>query len=136
MDIPTVWPGVLDPVPDIFRLCLTAPAFCEEDGVPAVTCCLWRGAGDAAWRTGTITFPEEGDGDPDGANVLFELLVDRSPEAYATWASGYYETPVDVEAVRALLAQRPLTPEIVTVLNPDIKLADLAEDIAEIGYPV
>ena len=42
---------------------------------------------------------------------------------------------MDVEAVRALLAQRPLTPEIVAALNPDIELADLAEEVSEIGYP-
>ncbi|WP_374778130.1 hypothetical protein OG756_40215 [Streptomyces sp. NBC_01310] len=135
MDTPRVWPGVLDDVPDAFRPYVTEPAFGYEDGVTTVTCCLWRGADETAWRTGTITFPEEGDGDPDGANVLFELLVDRSPEAYATWASEYYEMPVDIEAVRALLAQRPMTPEIVAVLNPDVELADLAEDISEIGYP-
>ncbi|MFD9722318.1 hypothetical protein [Streptomyces sp. NPDC059072] len=82
-----------------------------------------------------MTFPEGGDGDPDGANILFELLVDRSPETYAAWASEYYETPVDVAAVRALLERRPLTPEIVAVLNPDLELADLAADISEIGYP-
>ncbi|MFD9366424.1 hypothetical protein ACFWA6_01775 [Streptomyces sp. NPDC060020] len=134
MDTPRVWPGVLDDVPDVFLPYVTEPAFCE-DGVTTVTCCLWREVGDTAWRTGTVTFPEEGEGDPDGASVLFGLLVDRSPEAYAAWASEYYETPVDVAAVRALLDQRPLTPEIVAVLNPDVELADLAEDISEIGYP-
>ncbi|MGW3044440.1 hypothetical protein ACWC9T_31340 [Kitasatospora sp. NPDC001159] len=107
MSIPTVWPGVLDDVPDVFRTYVTEPAFCDEDGVPTVTCCLWRGVTDTAWQTGVITFPEDGDGDPDGANVLFELLVDRSPEAYAAWASEYYETPVDVEAVRADSSTRP-----------------------------
>ncbi|MGW8889687.1 hypothetical protein [Streptomyces sp. NPDC055749] len=135
MDIPRVWPGVLDDVPDAFRPYITEPAFCSEVGVPTVTCCLWREAGGTAWRTGTITFPGEGDGDPDGANILFELLVERSPKAYAAWASEYYETPVDVDAVRALLAQRPLTPEIAAALNPDIELADLAAEISEIGYP-
>ncbi|MGP3683359.1 hypothetical protein ACTVZO_01380 [Streptomyces sp. IBSNAI002] len=134
MDAPRVWPGVLDDVPDAFRPYVTEAAFCDED-VATVTCCVWRAAGDTAWRAGTITFPEAGDGDPDGADMLFELLVDRSPEAYAAWASAYYETPVDVEAVRALLARRPLTPEILAALNPDVELADLAEDIAEIGYP-
>ncbi|MFF1896219.1 hypothetical protein [Streptomyces sp. NPDC058206] len=135
MDVPTAWPGVLDDVPDVFHPYVTEPAFCDEEGVPTVTCCLWRRAGDLAWRTGAMAFPEEGDGDPDGANGLFELLVDRSPEAYATWASEYYERPVDVEAVRAVLAQRPLTPEIVAVLNSDVELADLIEDISEVGYP-
>ncbi|WP_312846067.1 hypothetical protein [Streptomyces sp. WAC05374] len=86
-------------------------------------------------RCAGCIFPAEGDGDPDGANVLFELLVDRSPEACAAWASDHHETPVDVAAVRALLDGRPLTREIVAVLNPSVELADLAADIAEIGYP-
>ncbi|MFI7006428.1 hypothetical protein [Streptomyces sp. NPDC050145] len=136
MSTPKVWPGVLDDVPDEFRPYVVEPAFCDKGGIPTVTCCLWRGVGDAAWQTGTIAFPEEGDGDPDGANVLFELLVDRSPEAYAAWASDYYETPVDVGAVRTLLGQRPLTAEVAEILNPHVDFADLAEDVVEIGYPV
>jgi hypothetical protein len=134
MDVPAVWPGVLDEVPDVFRRHVTDPAFRDEGGVPVVTCCLWRRAGEPAWRTGAVDFPEEGDGDPDGANMLFELLVDRSPEACAAWASDVHEIPVDVDAVRAVLDQRPLTPELVAALNPEITLADLAEDIAGIGY--
>ncbi|MFI1865316.1 hypothetical protein [Streptomyces jumonjinensis] len=135
MDVPAIWTGVLDDVPDVFRPYVTEPAFCDGDGVPTVTCCLWHPTGESAWRTGSIAFPGEGDGDPDGANILFELLVDRSPEAYATRASDYYETPVDVETVHSLLDRHLLTPKIVAALNPDIELADLAEDIAGIGYP-
>ncbi|MFI8963388.1 hypothetical protein ACIGO8_14890 [Streptomyces sp. NPDC053493] len=135
MDVPEVWPGVLEPVPAVFRAYVTEPAFCEEGGVPTVTACLWRETTDAAWRTGTVDFPTEGDGDPDGADHLFALLVDRSPEAYAQWAADYYETEADAEAVRHVLALRPLTPEVVAALNPELSLADLAEDIAEIGYP-
>ncbi|MFF3723816.1 hypothetical protein ACFYYM_15795 [Streptomyces erythrochromogenes] len=95
-----------------------------------------RGADDTAWRTGTVAFPAEGDGDPDGAHVHCELLVDRSAaEACAAWASEQDETPVDGAAVRALPGRRPLTPEVVAVLNPDVDLADPAEDISEIGHP-
>jgi hypothetical protein len=36
------WPGVLDSVPEVFRAGVRKPAFCDEDGVPAVTVCLWR----------------------------------------------------------------------------------------------
>ncbi|MFD3532831.1 hypothetical protein [Streptomyces sp. NPDC058664] len=131
MDDPVVWPGVLDDVPEVFR-----PYAPEEEGEPpAVTACLWRETADSAWRTGSIDFPAWGDGEPDGSDTLFELLVDRSAEAYAEWASDYYETPVDLDAVRHVLALRPLTPAIVTALNPDVEIADLAGDIAEIGYP-
>ncbi|MFF8908664.1 hypothetical protein [Streptomyces olivaceoviridis] len=135
MDVPTVWPGVLDTVPEVFRRYVTEPALRDEHGVPAVTCCLWRRAADPGWRTGVIVFPEQADGDPDGAKVLFELLVDRSPDAYAQWASEYYETPVDVAAVRHVLAGGTVTPEIVAALNPDAELAGLAGDFARIGHP-
>lgn len=129
---PEVWPGVLDKVPDVFRPYVSM----AEDGyAPDVTACLWREPADRAWRTGTIDFPTWGDGEPDGADELFELLVDRSPAAYAEWASDYYETEVDVEAVRHVLALRPLTQAVVEALNPELDLADLAEDIREIGYP-
>ncbi|MEU3690920.1 hypothetical protein [Streptomyces narbonensis] len=132
------WPGVLDGVPEAFREYLTEPAFTDEDGVHVTTACLWRETGDTAWHTGRVEFPDAGDDreDPDGSGRLLHLLVDRSAEAYAEWASDYYETEVDLEAVRHVLALRPLTAEVVAALNPETDLAALAEDIAEIGYPV
>lgn len=128
------WPGVLDDVPDVFRPCVEEPAF-SDDGMPRVTACMWRETGDDDWRTGTIDFPDEGTDDPDGATYLFQLLVDRSPEAFQQWAEDYYEVPVDLEAVRHVLSSRPLTEDVVRALNSEIVVADLAEDIAEIGYP-
>ncbi|MER8046813.1 hypothetical protein [Streptomyces sp. NPDC094032] len=131
---PEVWPGVLDDLPDAFRPYVSQP----DDEPPSVTACLWRTPADPAWRTGTIDFPtREGDAAPDGAEYVFELLVDRSAEAYAEWATDYYETEpeVDVEAVRHVLALRPLTEAVVRSLNPELDPTDLAEGIAEIGYP-
>lgn len=129
---PEVWPGVLDELPAAFHPYVTRP----EDEPPSVTACLWRTPDDPAWRTGTIDFPpREGDDAPDGAAYVFELLVDRSPEAYAEWAADYFETEVPVEAVRHVLALRPLTGTVVAALNPALDPAALAKDIAEIGYP-
>ncbi|MEU4063363.1 hypothetical protein AB0F25_13165 [Streptomyces wedmorensis] len=131
------WPGVLDGVPEAFREYLTEPAFTDEDGVHVTTACLWREPADTAWHTGPVEFTDLDDHeDPDGSDGLLHLLTDRSAEAYATWASDYYETSVDLEAVRHVLALRPLTAELVAALNPAVDLADLADDIAEIGYPV
>lgn len=130
------WPGVLDDVPDVFRPCVEEPAFSDEEGMPLITACMWRETGDDGWKTGSIDFPEEGTVDPDGAGYLFQLLVDRSPEAFQRWAEDYYETPVDLEAVRHVYSSRPLTEGVVSALNAEITLADLAEDIAEIGYPL
>jgi len=131
------WPGVLDEVPAVFRPYVEEPAFSDEDGTPFVTACLWRETGDGAWQAGTIAFPEDADdhGDPDGAGYLFQLLVDRSPEAFRRFAEDYYETPVGLEAVRHVFALRPLTGEVVSALNPEATLTGLADDIAGIGYP-
>ncbi|MFF4648233.1 hypothetical protein [Streptomyces sp. NPDC001389] len=128
------WPGVIDEVPEVFKPFVEEPAFTDEDGVPVVTACLWREATDDRWRHGVIDFPT-GSSDPDGATGLFELLVDRSPEAFRRFAEDYYEVPVDLEAVRDVYALRPLSQKLVASLNAEVTLADLAEDLAEIGYP-
>ncbi|MDL5202373.1 hypothetical protein [Streptomyces sp. ALI-76-A] len=140
------WPGVLDDVPGVFRAYVEAPAFTDEDGLPLVTACLWRATGDEAWQSGTaVEFPTSDRGDdacgtgtgddPDGAEYLFRLLVDRSPEAFQEFAEDYYDVPVPLAAVRHVCALRPLTDPVVTALDPDVSLDALAKDIAEIGYP-
>lgn len=128
------WPGVLDEVPEVFRPYVLEPAFTDEDGMPVVTACMWRETVDDRWKAGTIEFPEVTTEDPDGAGYLFQLLVDRSPEAFRQWAEDYYEVPVSLEAVRHVFASRPLTGDVVRALNPGIALADLSQDIAEIGF--
>ncbi|MFE6459625.1 hypothetical protein [Streptomyces cinereoruber] len=128
------WPGVLDDVPEAFRRFVEEPAFTDEDGVPVVTVCLWRGPADDRWHHGAIDFPA-GRADPDGAATLFPLLVDPTPEAYRRFAEDHYEVPVDLEAVRRVYALEPLSQELVSSLNPEVALADLAGDVAEIGYP-
>lgn len=127
------WPGVIDDVPEVFRHCVEEPAFNDED-VPVVTACLWRETTDDRWRHGVIDFPA-GFPDPDGATRLFELLVDRSPEAFQRFAEDYYEVPVDLEAVRDIYGLRPLSQKLVSSLNSEVDLSELAEDIAGIGYP-
>ncbi|MEV7525379.1 hypothetical protein [Streptomyces sp. NPDC091371] len=128
------WPGVIDDVPEDFRPYVEEPAFTDEDDVPVVTACLWRGTTDDRWQHGVIDFPT-GWSDPDGATGLFELLVDRSPEAFQRFAEDYYEVPVDLDAVRDVYDLRPLSQKLVSTLNAEATLADLAEDITEIGYP-
>ncbi|SDP50162.1 hypothetical protein SAMN05421507_109173 [Lentzea jiangxiensis] len=125
------WPGVVDSVPEVFRECVEEPAFSDE-GTPSVTVCLWRENGDDAWRHGDIAFSEG----EDGADWMFALLTEGTPEAYQDWAQDYYETPVDLDAVRHVYAGKPLTAAVVTALNPATSLADVADDVASIGYPV
>ncbi|MFJ1545229.1 hypothetical protein [Streptomyces sp. NPDC088246] len=116
-----VWPGVIDEVPAALRPLLDEPAFHDEDiDAPRVTACLWRETGDTAWRAGSaITFPP-GSEDPDGSGFLFHLLTDRSPEAVQARFEDYYERPVPLDAVRHVLAGRPLIPAIAAALNPAV----------------
>ncbi|WP_433357191.1 hypothetical protein ACQP25_08235 [Microtetraspora malaysiensis] len=128
------WPGVLDSVPDAFRHCVEEPAFCDEDGTPIVTACLWREFGDGRWRVGVIDYPDD-ESDPDGSARLFGLLVDPSPEAFQRFAEDYYGVPLDLDAMRHVYALRPLTQAVVYALNPELTLKDLAEDLAACLYP-
>ncbi|WP_406049147.1 hypothetical protein [Kribbella sp. NBC_00889] len=122
------WLGLLDGVPEVFHGARDEPAF--RDMVPRATVCFWRTTDDDAWRCG----PVEGV-DKDGADWLFEVIADGRPEAYLTFAEDYYQTDLDLEPIRHVYALMPLTEYVVTSLNPQRRLTDLAESIAEIGYP-
>ncbi|KIF69289.1 hypothetical protein HY68_12910 [Streptomyces sp. AcH 505] len=132
---PAPWPGVVDSVPDVFRKYVREPAFTDEDGTPVVTVCVWRQPADERWRAGRIDFPG-GHPDPDGSEWLFGLLVDPTPEAFQSFAKDYYETPVDLEAVRHLYDLRPLTRSVIADLNPAVSLHDVTGAAETIGYPV
>jgi hypothetical protein len=68
--------------------------------------------------------------------VVLDVLLDDSPEAYWRFAEEYYElASMDLAAVREIYVLRPLTQPLVTALNGQLSVADLADDIAEIGYP-
>ncbi len=124
----TLWPGLLDGVPDVFHAARDEPVF-ADDGVPRATVCFWRTVADDAWQAGPLA------ADRDGADHLFELLADGRPEAYLTFAEDYFEVQLEIEPIRHVYALMPLTEYVVTSLNPERRLADLAEGIAEIGYP-
>lgn len=124
-----VWPGVLDAVPSEFAECLSEPAFKVED----TTFCVWRGTQDLAWRMGPIEFPPD-HVDPDGSGELLSAF-DGDPERFRAWAEGYYERSVSAIGVRAIYEHRPLSNALVAVLNDEVSLAELEDDVEEIGYP-
>jgi hypothetical protein len=126
-----VWPGVLDSVPPEFADGLNEPAFSMGD----TTFCIWRRYTDPRWQRGKIKFPTT-QPDPDGSEFLLSPL-DGKPETYHNWATDYFGEGVHLtlDAVRYVYAHKPLTEELVTSINPDLTLSDLAADIDEIGYP-
>ncbi|WP_460718657.1 hypothetical protein [Nocardia heshunensis] len=119
-------PQVLDAVPGVFATQVREPAFADHDGSPLATVCFWREPLDSVWGVSAAE---------SGGNGLFDLLVEGTPESYLEWARDYYETEVSLPAVQHMYAQRPLTPEVAAVLNPEIDLDALQQDLAEIGYP-
>lgn len=133
---PRPWPGVVDSVPESLVAQVTEPAFCHPDGTPRMTVCFWREVHDDAWRCGDVALPTGRGADADGADRLFGLLADGRPEAYREFAEDYYGTEVDLDAVRRVYALHPLTVDLVARLNPETSLRDLADDQAEIGYPL
>jgi len=110
-------------VPGEFSAFLDEPAFSMQNA----TFCFWRKADDASWTKVQGSLLEDGSGD------LLSLLV-AGPSAYAAWAEGYFEIPIDHQAVSAVFDHAPLTDEIILMLNPDAELDFTYGEAAEIGY--
>ncbi|MGW0395556.1 hypothetical protein ACWDYJ_32725 [Streptomyces sp. NPDC003042] len=88
------------------------------------------------WKCGDIQVPDQDEDDADGAEGLVGLLLEGRAEACLEFVEGYYEVTPALEVVRHVYDLKPLTQEVVSALNPAVRLEDLAEDITRIGYPV
>ncbi len=124
---PSIWPGLLEDVPNSFSAALVEPAFSMSD----ITFCIWRLHDEKKWSTGQIKFPRSTD--PDGSGYLLEFL-DGKPKTYKTFAEDYYETELPIDSIQHIYQHLPLTAEIVESLNPDATLRTIAKDLKEIGY--
>lgn len=124
----SVWPGILEQVPAPFAPFATEPAFSMKD----TTFCIWRSHADETWHTGPVQYPDGED--PDGSEWMLAIL-EGNPRDYQLWAEGYYERPVNSEAVQHVYDHQPLSVDIVRILNPERSLEDMAKDIEQIGYP-
>jgi hypothetical protein len=130
-----LYPGLIDGIPERFLPWVTEPAF-TADGVCDMTVCLWTASGAAgSWAHGDVPVPGTAD-DPSGAAWLFGLLTRPEPGQYVDFARDYFEAGLDEAAVADVYAHRPLDAELVARINPERTLADLLEELQEIGYPV
>ncbi|MEN8652391.1 hypothetical protein ABCR94_17745 [Streptomyces sp. 21So2-11] len=126
------WPGLLDGLPTALAPYPVAPELQFEEFFDA-TVCAWREAGDPAWQCGPVEFDAD---ESDGADWLFGLLTDGSPDAYAEFAEDYYERPVDRVAVQAVLSGAPLSRQTVTALSPTAEFEAIAVQARAMGYTV
>lgn len=71
-----------------------------------------------------------------GGEDEFLSLLAGGPEEYVNYAADYFEIDLPLANVEAIFALAPITPEVVSLLNPDISFADIEEQLhGEIGYP-
>lgn len=122
------WPGMYSGIPSELATALCEPAF----SIDSVSFCFWRLFEDTRWRRGDFKLP--GSDDPDGSENLLEIL-NRNPTTYQDFAQEYYEECISLSSVTAIYSHEPITEEILKCLNPEIKLSDIQEELAEIGYP-
>jgi hypothetical protein len=81
------------------------------------------------------SFGQASGGPRHSCSVLAASRSDQSPAAHVRLAEDYYEISVDTHAAAHIYTQRPLSEDVVRVLNPDLSIADLAYDLANIAYP-
>jgi hypothetical protein len=131
----SLWPGLVEGIPDSFMEFVNEPAFSEASGVPLMTICLWRGQQDDAWSFGNVTYPSDG-ADADGSGWLFAQLLDGSPQSYLAFAAEYFGADLQLADVAAVYQGSPLAREQVLRMNPARDWDELVEELEQIGYPV
>ena len=122
------WPNIYNGVPDQLRAALKEPAFSTEN----VSFAFWRLHGEPSWGRGDFDLPKSED--PDGSEHLLGIL-DRKPSTYQDFAEEYYEEDIPLAPIRDIYTHAPMTAKTLEYLNPDITIEDIAEELAEIGYP-
>ena len=123
------WKKVLDQVPKEFSSAVTEPAFDME----SISFCFWRTYDDASWQCGSLETDETDD--PDGSEFLLECL-NGDPAVYQEFAEEYYEEEIPLLPICHIYNHKPLTQEIIDLLNPEVKMAEIHAELLEIGYSV
>jgi hypothetical protein len=124
-------PWIFRDLPEQFRSSfLEEPAFDTANS----SFCLWRLAADSEWSCGSPD-PRVLDGKNDGSAFLLEPL-DGDPQRYVQFAADYYELTVSVTDVEHVYQHRPVTPELVSRLNPEAKYEHVSRELAATGYPL
>ncbi len=61
-------------------------------------------------------------------------ILSGDPAAYVAYVAAYFEAKLPVDAIAHVLAGKPLDAKLVARITNERTLADLASDLAEIGY--
>ncbi|NNE93755.1 MAG: hypothetical protein HKN23_19060 [Verrucomicrobiales bacterium] len=91
--------------------------------------CYWRLPGDAVWSEA----PEQVSAET-GAEEFLGILANPAT-GYLQFASEYYERDLHPSVIDHILSHRPLTPELISYLNPGIGMDEIREDLEQVRYP-
>ncbi len=97
-----------------------------------VTFCMWREAGDTAWRMGNVNIPEAYD---DGSSFLLGKIID-TPEEYQKWAESYYDLPISLEIVSRIFNGVPIHAQMISTLHPQRDLTEAMKELEQLGISV
>ncbi|MDT0386089.1 hypothetical protein [Streptomyces dubilierae] len=142
-DVEELWTDIVAQVPDSLRHCLwhgpdeDHQSFddCASRDLPQLSAVMWRLPDDTAWRTARFDPPE---GFDDCADYVLQDLTEPAPftvEHGEAFDDDRSPSDPSSQAIRHIMAMRPLTEDVVRTLNPDRGLADLAPLLCAIGYP-
>ncbi len=85
---------------------------------------FWRSNNENSWVSEPMT-----------ENLFYLNFLTGNPNIYKEWAEEYYEKKFNIDVIQDIFLHKPLTTEIISKLNTEIKIEDLSEDLEEIGYP-
>lgn len=106
--------------------------FCEPAfDMDSISFCFWRTYKDDAWQQAVLK--TLGAGDLDGSEFLLGCF-DYDPMRYQNFAKEYYEAQIQCLPIQHIYSHAPITQEIIDLLNPEVKLAEIEEELLKIGY--
>ena len=112
---------VLQMIPDEFSSFKTEPAF----KLDYITCCFWKKYSDNKWCVSPAL----------EKIPLLKFIVGKE-KYYQKWAEEYYGVDLEEEAVKSIFEHVSLSNHLTHRLNKNVLLADIMEDVKEIGYPI
>lgn len=96
----------------------------EAFSLDNISFCFWRSNNKNSWVSEPMT-----------ENLFYLNFLTGNPNIYKEWAEEYYEKKFNIDVIQDIFLHKPLTTEIISKLNTEIKIEDLSEDLEEIGYP-
>lgn len=133
------WPGLLDGLPDGLRPYLTDERLNLDPSVPVLTLALWCESGTSTWQHGRLE--PRGGIDPEITSWLLDLVEEWDlDDVYGALSYDHGDASggraIDEDAFDAVVADRPLTPDLVRALYPSVDLGVVVEGAARIGRPL